>query len=270
MKKKMTLTMLVAASMLAGSASAALTSTYYDMGNLSSSVLSATQSVAVAAGDVVVMIGASNKKQSVADIAFTSALGSFTDLGANAQLGNDPNPNAFLSYLIAVTGGTYDFFGTASAAVTANLGIYHLTSDSGTIELAGYNAKRYLGLAPGASLSMTNFIGWSSNPNFADYDGIITYGVASSFLGDIVNTNSVGGFTLDEDNVAKRLAGWSDRTGNGNVKHIWDITNADATKIESGGITAAAFAEVIPEPATLGLVFFTGLGLVFYRRRLKK
>lgn len=265
---KKTLTVLVVAALIGGSATASLTSTYYDMGNLSSSVLTATQSLTVASGDVVVMIGASNKKDSAAPLSSSSAAGTFVDLGANAQLGNDPSPDAFLSYLIIDTPGTYDFVTTAGAAITANVGLYQLTADSGVIELAASNAKKYQNVAVGASLSVTNFMSWSANPNFADYDGIITYGVASSLRGDIVNTNSVGGFTLDEDNVSKRLAGWSDRTGKGNVKHIWDITNANATSTESGGITAAAFAEVIPEPATLGLVSVAGLLLYFRRRRL--
>jgi hypothetical protein len=82
----------------------------------------------------------------------------------------------------------------------------------------------------------------------------------------MVNTNSIGGFSLDIDKVGKRLAGTSDRTGNNNVKHIWDITNADATRNESGGITGAAFAEVIPEPATVGLFSAFGL-LMWYTRR---
>ena len=264
---KKTLTVLAAAALIGGSASASLTSTYYDMGNLSSSVLTATQSLTVAEGDVVVMIGGSNKKNSAAPLSFSSVAGTFVDLGADDQLGTDPSPDAYLSYLIIDTPGTYDFITTAGAAITANIGLYQLTADSGLIELADSNAKKYQNLAVGASLSVTNFMSWSSNPNYADYDGIITYGVASSLRGDITNTNSVGGFTLNEDNVSKRLAGWSDRTGRANVKHVWDITNADATRTESGGITAAAFAEVIPEPATLGLISVAGL-LLYIRRRL--
>lgn len=262
--KKITAVLVVAA--MGGSALAGLTATYNDMGNLSKDVLSQTNSLTVAEGDVVVMVAASNKKNSVAPISFASTAGTFIGLGANDQLGNNPNPDAYLSYLTITTGGTYDFIGSyGGGGIAANLGVYKLSAGSGVIELAANNAKKYGGLPVGESLSVTNFMNWGANPNAADYDGIVTIGVASSLKGSIANTNSIGGFILDEDNASKRLVGSSDRTGNSNVKHIWDITAASS--IESGGITGAAFAEVIPEPATLGIVVFSGTAILFIRRR---
>jgi hypothetical protein len=265
---KKTMAALTALVMVVGASQAAITTTYHDMGNLSSTVQAQTNTLTVAAGDVVVLVAPSNKKSSVNGVNLTTtAAGTVIDLGADAQLGNDPNPDSHLSYIVIGTAGTYDFIGSSDVlGITANLGLYQLSADSGLIELAGNNAKRYANLAVGDSLSVTNFMSWGSNPNAPNYDGIVTIGVGSSLRGTIVNTNSVGGFTLDEDNSGKRLAGWSDRTGNNNVKHIWDITNADATRTESGGITGAAFAEVIPEPATIGLFAAAGL-MVWYSRR---
>lgn len=248
--------------LVAGSTSAALITDYTDMGNLSSTISSRTNSLTVAAGDVIVMVAGSNKKASVTSISFTSPAGTFIDLDANTQLGNDPNPNAYLSYLTIGTGGTYDFVGSGDT-LTANLGIYKLAADSGVIELADTNAKRYGNLAAGASLSVTNFMSWGGNPNSGDYDGMAVIGVASSLRGTV----STASLILDEDNAGKRLAGIAGIAGMVNYRTIWDITNADATRNESGGMTGAAFAEVIPEPATLTLLGLGALALLRRRHR---
>ena len=253
----------VVIALVAVSSSAAIITDYTDMGNLSSTVSALTNSLTVAAGDVVVMVAASNKKASVAPITFTSPAGTFVDLDANTQLANDPNPNAYLSYLTIGTAGTYDFIGSGDT-LTANLGIYKLTADSGVIELADYNAKKYQGLAEGASLSVTNFMGWGSNPNYGDYDDIAVIGVASSLRGNI----STASLILDEDNgPSKRLIGSTNLNSVVNYKTIWDITNASTTQTESGGITGAAFAEVVPEPATLALLGLGALALLRRRRQ---
>jgi len=174
-------------------------------------------------------------------------------------------PIPYLSYLTVSTAGTYDFIGTTSAlGLTATTGFYTLSATSGTIELAGNNAKKWAGLAPGASLSVTNFMAWGSNPNAGDYGDIATIGVGSSMKGTI----STASLTLDIDKSGKRLAGTLDRTGFVNGKQIWDITNADATKNEQGSVTGAAFAEVIPEPATIGLFGLLGSAILFVRRRI--
>ena len=184
----------------AGSATAGITTAYEVMGNMSSTVGALTNSLTVAAGDVVVMVAASNKKTSVNKLTFTSSAGAVTDLSTDAQLANNPNPNSYLSYIIIDMAGTYDFIGTTDIlGMTANLGIYTLSADSGLIELADNNAKRYANLAVGGSTSITNFMSWGSNPNAGDYDGIVTIGIGSSLRGTIVNTNSIGGFSLDID-----------------------------------------------------------------------
>lgn len=259
---KVVLAAIVSTAVIAVSTSAALISDYTDMGNLSATATARTNSLTVAAGDVVVMVAGANKKASVTSISFSSPAGTFVDLDANTQLGNNPNPNAYLSYLTITTGGTYDFIG-AGTSLTANLGIYKLTADSGAIELADNNAKRYGNLGASASLSVTNFMSWGANPNYDDYTDIAVIGVASSLRGDITTAS----LTLDEDNAAKRLAGITNLTNKVNFKTIWDITNADATRTESGGITGAAFAEVVPEPATLALLGLGSLSLLLRRRR---
>jgi plastocyanin len=262
--KKTALIALVSLWGVVSGVNASLTTTYSNLGNMSGTVGNLTNSLTVAVGDVVVMVSGTNKKDSINGMTFTSAAGTFVDLDANTQLGNDPNPNSYLSYLTVTTAGTYDFIATTDIlGMTATVGAYTLSADSGEIELAGNNAKKYSGLAPGASLSVTNFMSWGSNPNAGDYGDIVTIGVGSSLKGAISND----GFSLDMSKAGKRLAGTQDATGSVNVKQIWDITNADATKNESGGITGAAFAEVIPEPATLGMVGVFGATIIFLRRR---
>lgn len=230
--------LLMSAAMGAQCAMASITTTYSNLGNMSASVGALTNALTVAAGDVVVMVGATNKKKSVNKLTFTSSAGTFVDLDTATQLANDANPNSYLSYLVIDTAGTYDFIGTTDVlGMTATVGAYKLSADSGLIELAAYNAKSY-NMAVGESRSITNFMGWGSNANAGDYDGIATIGVGSSLRGTISNTDSVGGFFLDIDKSGKRLAGYSDRSGEVNVKHIWDITNADAANAESGGFPA--------------------------------
>jgi hypothetical protein len=240
---------------------AALTSTYTDMGNLSATVTSVTTNLTVSAGDVVVMIGASNKKASASLITFTSTAGSFINLDANTLLGTDPTPNAYLSYLPITTGGTFDFTGTSSISTqTGNLGIYTLSAGSGVIQLGDSNAKKYSGLAIGASESITNFLSWGVDPSFGD---VAVIGVASSLRGNI----STASLTLDENNASKRLAGITILSSGANHKAIWDVTNADLASTESGGITGAAFVEIVPEPSVLALAAAGMLGISVWRRR---
>ena len=106
--KKMML-VLIASGMGIGMSHGAISTSYSNMGNMSASVGALTNSLTVAKGDVVVMVGATNKKRSANKLTFTSSAGAVTDLSADAQLGNDPNPNSYLSYITLGTAGTYDF-----------------------------------------------------------------------------------------------------------------------------------------------------------------
>lgn len=235
-------------------ASAAITSTYTDMGNLSSTVLGLTNSVTVQAGDVVVMIAMSNKKDSAGAINFTSAAGIFTEVSADVVLGgapNDPNPDTYMAYLTVTSGGTYNFIAyNTLATVTANAGLYVLHADSGAVAVLDNDALRYDGYnTVGQAFAITNSLSWAGDTAYGD---IAVIGAASSLKGNIYADTLVAG--MDETNALKRLAGdMIVAAGPTSFNVVW--TNSVLATGESGSSVAAAFAEYFPssEPVLVNI-----------------
>lgn len=223
------------------SAYGGMSASFTDVGTLSSSVLAVTQSVTVVEGDVIVMVAGSNKKASAQTVSFASAAGTFADLDANTVVGGDPNPNTYLSYLIVGAAGIYDFVASyPGGGITANIGLYHLSADSGAITLLANDAQQWSGLSLGTSLTVTNSLSWSSDPLLGE---IAVVGVASSLKGVIDSAD----LTINDNNSSKRLAGSTSLTTGAVYYDIaWDI-NAAADE-ESGSVVAAAFAEASNTP----------------------
>ena len=234
-----TLTLLMS---FAGNVFAALTTTFEEVGNFSATVDTQTTSQTVAVGDVVIMVVATNKKQSVATVAFTSTSpGSFTELDvATLAGGTNTNPDSWLGYMTITSAGTFDFTATTSVlAVTATLGFYKLTADSGQVEYLDEAFSEWGPLAPAASDTPTDALSWSGSASYGEI-GII--GVASSLRGLLTNTSIDIGY----DKASKRIAGNKTLSaGATSFNNVWNITNQDTTKDETGGSLSIAFAEIM-------------------------
>ncbi len=144
----------------AGIASASLTTTFYDVSDLLSAQPSVTQSVTVAAGDMIVFATAGNKKTDTATQTYsTTAGGAFTIHSAASDVGNDATMNAMIGYYTATTSGTYDFIASTTLGTqTAAVGLYHLVADSGQISAVSVlNGNRQNNMAAGTTQDL-NFI----------------------------------------------------------------------------------------------------------------
>lgn len=115
-------------------ASAAVVVQEFQGKTMSSTVLTNDYTVAVQAGDVVVMTAAGNKRDSVSPITFSSAAGTLSLVNTAAT---DPYPTAYSAYLAIGTSGTYDFRAVSGGSITAGTGLYVLRADAGTIVFLG-------------------------------------------------------------------------------------------------------------------------------------
>lgn len=222
----------------AASVSAALTTTFEDIGNTSKTVDTVTTNLTVAVGDVIIMVAATNKKPSVATVAFTSTAGTFTELNVGTLSGNNSNPNTYLGYMAITTAGSYDFTGKTSVlSVTGNFGIYKLTADSGQLVYLDEAFDEWNLPLAGDSTTGTDALSWAGNTSYAEI-GIV--GVASTLRGLMTNT----AITINDDNgPGKRLTGDKILTaGTTSFNNSWNITAAQDK--ETGGSLSIAFAEI--------------------------
>jgi hypothetical protein len=257
-KMKKTLTAVAALALVAGSASASLTTQYGNMSNLSGTSLTSTTNMTVSAGDVIVMATVSNKKTSLGDHLYTSTGGTFTEISAGAFLGVDANPETSMAYLTVGTSGTYDFTVGSANGPTANIAIYTLSASSGNIAYLDGTAEYYTKLAASGSTTLTTSLSWG-----AGFGDISVIGASSHVKG---NASTVD-LALDVAPNAKRMIGTADATGSTSYSIDWDIVNPDAVNKTHGSAVAAGFGEVIPEPATMGMIGFFGAAILFIRRR---
>ncbi|VGO22943.1 PEP-CTERM sorting domain-containing protein [Pontiella sulfatireligans] len=262
MKKLM---ILAIAGLVAGSASASLSVDYTLMGGIDDAdggTFQAVQSLTVAKGDVVVMFAGTNKKPSVYSPVFSSTSAeTFTAINSWTTETN-PNPAAWMSYAVIDTAGTYDFLVTGNGTVADRNGIYLLSSNQGDVAFLDGDEATYAGLAGGASLTVNNSLGWTTNPLYGE---IAVIGGASHLR--IVSGDSVN---LDADDTGsnQRFSASTNIASGTSYDIAWSFTNSDAIdRSSNGSFLAAGFAEVIPEPATLGLVAAFGAGILFIRRR---
>jgi len=230
----------------AGSVTASLTTTFEEMGNTAGGatpVTIVTTNMTVAVGDVVVMVAVTNKKPSVATFAFTSTAGAFTELDvATMAGGTNTNPDSWLGYMTITSAGDHTFTATSTSdpakIPTATVGIYKLTADSGQIVYLDEAFSEWGPIAPGASATPTDALSWAGN---ASYGEIGVVGAASSLRGILTNPSIDIGF----DKSSKRVVGNKTlAAGATSFNDVWNITNQDAAKDETGGSLSVAFAEI--------------------------
>ena len=248
--------------LMAGSASASLTTTYTTMDGIADVTFAATQSVAVAAGDVIVMFSGTNKKPSANTMSYSTTSGdSFTSIHPWVSSSATPKAAPWMAYTTITTAGTYDFFVTGTGAVADRNGIYKLTSSTGVIAFLDSDAQEYAGVADGTTgVLFTNSLSWAPG----------TYGDIAVIGGIGVNraeANSSVNLTVDDAGNYQRYSASTTISGATSFNVVWGFDDVLDTKTNDGGYLASSFAEVIPEPATMGMVVAMGAGALFIRRR---
>jgi hypothetical protein len=220
--------------------------------------------LAVQAGDVVIMESASNKKTGVSLATMSSTYGgSLVNLSPSASLGTAATNQyaSYLGYWAITNGGTYNFQISYSASATANNGIYVLRAGSGVIQYLGSKAYTTNG---GTATSYSTTINFTNSASYGEY---AFFSVASSQ--NITNLTSsvlsIGDAGANKDRIYGSAI-ISDGTLT-SYTHTWTSAAPGATP--NLQIASAIFTEVIPEPATIGLM---GIGMVLavLARRMKK
>ena len=263
MKKIMTI---VGMMMLGGMASASLTASYTKLQNTSSGNLISKTNLTVQAGDVVIFESASNKKTGVALATMSSTYaGSLVNLSPIALLGSPTATNqlaSYLAYLAITNGGSYDFQISYSAAATANNGIYVLRAGSGVIQYLGTQAYVTNG---GTATS------YSTTINFADAANYGEYAYFSAVASQNITNLTSSGLNIGDVSVNKDRIYGSAIIADGNLTSYtatWSSAAPGATP--NLQISSAMFTEVIPEPATIGMLGIGGLIIVGVRRYLSR
>jgi hypothetical protein len=112
------------------------------------------------------------------------------------------------------------------------------------------------------------FRNMGNDPNYANFDGILGIGVTAmnGSGGTVAISNNIAdNFTIDEIDADQRAIVSSDLTGKATSRWVFDYTTPNT--VDDAGNLHMAFAEVIPEPATMGLIGAFGGAILFIRRR---
>lgn len=265
----------VAASLIVlGSASAAITIASTNIGN---NQALRTGSMAVQAGDVVVMISAVNQNPTRYMNFTTTAPDTFTRANSYAPGFTGVVQNTWISYATMTTAGTYDFSAQllessddTQADGNPITGLYLLSSDAGhAIEFLDYDFVLPGNILEGNTQTFTNSLDWSGTQT----GDVALFGGGSHFRGPSPLTTNISA-TADET-TADGTGLTNDRyyyTGvntDGNLTGFdvdWELTQT-ARGALNGSVGAAAFGEVIPEPTTFAMAALMGLGTLLVRRR---
>ncbi|VGO19243.1 sulfatase-like hydrolase/transferase [Pontiella sulfatireligans] len=210
-----------------------LSHTVQSLNNLSKTTFASTGTLSVVKGDVVVMAVSSNKRGGVVPLTFSSTAGTFVEADARSQLGTDPNPNSYVSYLTIDSPGTFDFVVSHAVSITASVWLYKLTADSGNLAFLDSDAVEF---NSDANISLPMSYGWDGTT----YDNIVVIESGSALKGVLDNTvTGVSGSritSLSETNGTTAASAWS---------FTYDPANLGKN---SGSIAGVAFAEISSEP----------------------
>lgn len=245
MKMKRKVVAAVAVAFVAGSASAALMVDFQagvNAGKTADAVGLGT-GVAAGAGDVIVFTAASSGSY-VKTWSVTSSDGGV--VGAESGVWLDKN--ASVSYFSVTSGGTFNLGVAGNAATFDTFGAYVIGSDQvgGSVVQIG-SAQKFV-VAGGGVANLLDY-GVLSSPGI-----VVEAAAAPSF------TSMPAGYTSFVNSVNSRASLFGTfSAGAVSSQYIVDDTSGHRT-------AGVAFAEVIPEPATLGLIAFFGAASLFIRR----
>ncbi len=207
-------------------AQAALNTQDFQTRNMSATVMTNRYTVTVEANDAVVMTAASNKKDSVSPITFSSSAGTLMPVNTSAT---DPYPAAYSAYLIVETGGTYDFTAVAGGALTAKTDLRVLRADSREIIF----------------LDSATFVNDDAN---SMADQTLTYDWGGSAVTNAMSVEAVSSRTsLINATGEKRLITATPFSGT-NLTTTYSFSAGTVDKMTSSGV-GLAFAEADATPA---------------------
>ncbi|MBI9020633.1 MAG: sulfatase-like hydrolase/transferase [Verrucomicrobia bacterium] len=226
LKPGITATEIIALAAASVTAQAALNTEISQSQALDSGSLTNSYIVAVEAGDAVVMTAASNKKHSIAPIAFTSTSGTFSNFNTIAT---DPYPAAYSAYLIVETGGTKEFKAIASGLLTATTDLRVLRADSGQILFL--DSAEFVNDDANSMADQTLSYDWGGNA--------VTNAIAIEAISSRTSLINATG--------EKRLISTTTFSGT-NLDSVYSFSAGDAGKMNSSGV-GIAFAEANAPPA---------------------
>lgn len=203
--------------------------------------------VAASAGDVIVFSTASSKSY-VKNYTVTSADGG----AVSTEFSNWADKNASVSYFKVITGGTFDLSVAGNNATYDTYGAYILGSDQ-----AGYTVAE---LAQG-QLFVADHL--SSTTDVLDYGTVASGGI----LIEAANVNAFdtfpAGYTVTHVNGGNSRAALDGTFSAGALSSTY-IVGGDLSK--NARYTGIAFTEVVPEPATIGMLGMGALLTLLIRR----
>ena len=239
---------------LSASSPAALTivSEIDDNGNNNGSNPIEFISVAVNAGDVVVVATSVNKNNTVVDFSLTTTAGG-GDVSGNTNFNASGVHAAHISYLTVVNAGTYDFGVAPSTGntFTSNSTLYVLRADTGIIALADTTTEANTGAPTVTSLDYTFASSLTSGSAVAIEALTSQSGVIS------LDSN----YTLENSNGTNNRNTASSTAVNGLT---WTANHTIAPVDDDFAGAGAAFSEV-PEPSS-SLLLLGSLSILFLRR----
>ena len=205
--------------------------------------------IAADAGDVIVFAIASSQSY-IKNLSVTSP-----DSGVvSARTDVWPDKNATVAYYSVLTGGTFDLSVDGNDQTFDTYGAYVIGSDLGLAVFSSGSAQNFVG----ANVSTTNTLAYGSLTTPSGNPGIV---VEAAVAGPGW-VSYPEGYSVFENSGQSRSSAWGWYTA-GDVSSTY--ISSDITK--NSRTVGLAFAEVIPEPATVGLVALGALALMARRRR---
>lgn len=234
---------------MAMSASAGLVTEYNNFvtAGKAADAVSLGASIAADAGDVIVF-SASSSKSYVKAYSVTSGDGG----AVGAESGVWLDKNVTVSYFNVTAGGTFDLGAAGNADTFDSFGAYVLGSD-----LAGGSVAELA--------TATTFVSNHTNStlNQLDYGTLASGGIVVEGAQGNSIVSYPAGLNASANGADSRASVYGSFSAGALTSDY--IIGGDLTK--NSRAAGIAFSEVIPEPATLGLIVTFGAGTLFVRRR---